>query len=298
MRKIIIIALVILFLLTALIVLSSIKSPSLTINLNKLSQGEVNEAVRIGKDASLPWTISLTDAIPIGGQPPDDSWRENDALFLDIVNPKVGKNFRFNKPVTLTFNFYSDPHADLSKLKIFRTPSETAPWEPLETKLDLKKQIATASSYNIGYFITAAPLLCPEDKSEPNDDPLRGRIIGEVNAPYYDGPGTPPRIKGTSFGSPLTGILDSKTDEDWFIFEAHQGKSYKIGLNNSNNLDTTGTIQWLDDVIATVSGELTWTPDQSIFHGDNYTTFSLGVKPKGNSQTGCKAKFTLTVEEL
>lgn len=165
----------------------------------------------------------------------------------------------------------------------------------MPTQLDRQHYIATTAGSYTGNYVLVAPLLCPEDKSEFDDDYDTSKTIGTADAIYYDGPGVAPRTKGLPFGQKIPRIFDVQQDQEWFNFEAEKDKSYVLEISDLAPgvkpliiiYDTDGTTQ-----VASGQERLEWVPTIT-----ENKTFFINVNAQLDSAVGCNAKLKFTLSE-
>lgn len=217
-------------------------------------------------------------------------------------------DFEFAKPIEISANYSEngrlDSHLDENKLTfLYKQDSGIATnssWLKLPTQIDKQHSIASTTGMHTGNYVLVAPLLCPEDTSEFDDDYASSQTIGEVDAIYYDGPGNAPRTKGAPLGQKISRIFDIKQDEEWFNFEAHSGKTYILETTNLAQgvkpliiiYDTDGVTQ-----IASNPARLEWTPQNKFFQTKNARTFFINLTTQLDSIVGCEAKLNFTLTE-
>jgi len=145
----------------------------------------------------------------------------------------------FDVPVTVTVNYDPSlmPHLDTSQLTIKQWDDVGLAWITLSTTLDTVNQQASAQTSQPGHFDMQAPLVCPADTLEPNDN--------------YDGASVV-QTDGTS----VSNLFDISTDEDWFKFDAVVGTQYDIQTSNlATGVDTALELYDTDGVTLLVSND-------------------------------------------
>jgi len=236
----------------------------------------------------------------------DQNYRFIMDSMLVIGDIKQSTDFKFLKPVEITAKYDEQylTHLDRTEITFLFTKDATGttrnPWTTLSTQLDPQHYTASTTGEQAGNYVLVAPLLCPEDTSEFDDNYDSSRTIGEVGATYYDGPGTAPRIIGTPFGQKISRIFDVKQDEEWFHFEARKGTTYIMETSDLAQgvkpliiiYDTDGVTQVTSNPL-----RLEWKPDDRYFQYGDAKTFFIGVNAQPDSLTGCTAKFNFTLSE-
>jgi murein DD-endopeptidase MepM/ murein hydrolase activator NlpD/N-acetylneuraminic acid mutarotase len=124
--------------------------------------------------------------------------------------------------ITLTMS-YSDTemaHLDLSQLGLYQWDETLATWLPLSSTVDTSNQVVTATTFQLGAFSLQAPLLCPADSVEPDDN-------------YYLA--TAIQADGIS----ISKTFDIAQDEDWLQWETITGTTYIFQTSElAPNVDT------------------------------------------------------------
>jgi murein DD-endopeptidase MepM/ murein hydrolase activator NlpD len=121
----------------------------------------------------------------------------------------------FIQPITMTIT-YSDTetlHLDEGQLTFFRWSEDSNTWIGLPTAVDTAQNQAIAQSIEAGYFDLHAPLICPADIQEPNDN-------------YYTASPITPN------GASQSQLFDIAQDEDWFRLVTVVGGKYVISTSN------------------------------------------------------------------
>ncbi len=125
------------------------------------------------------------------------------------------KTTSFSEPVTLSAS-YKDVefrHIDKSQLAFYRWNESSNTWAAIPTTVDTNKYQVSAQTIEAGRFDLQAPLLCPLDEQEPNDN-------------YY-------AAKPLSVdGSQVVHLFDVAEDEDWFQLDVVAGQEYVIQTEN------------------------------------------------------------------
>jgi uncharacterized repeat protein (TIGR02543 family) len=173
-------------------------------------------------------------------------------------------------------------HLVESQLTINRWDDLSSSWISLPTNIDTTAHTATAQTDSAGSFILQAPLICPADTLEPNDN--------------YDGA----NLVQTD-GTLVSNLFDITTDEDWFKFDAVVGNKYVIQTTNlAAGVDTALEIYDTDGVTLLVSDDnggggnassLTWQATQSGLY------FARIVQALGSS-FGCDSTYDFTVLDI
>jgi hypothetical protein len=181
--------------------------------------------------------------------------------------------------VTLEYDPTAILHLVVSQLAINRWDDLSGSWIALPTTLDTIAHTATAQTDSGGSFILQAPLVCPADTLEPNDN--------------YDG-ATVVKTDGTL----VSNLFDIATDEDWFKFVGAAGAEYHIQTTNlSTGVDTVLEIYDTDGMTLLLTDDnsgggnassLTW---QAPADG----TYFVRVIQAGGSAFGCDASYEIVI---
>jgi len=190
----------------------------------------------------------------------------------------------FDVPVTVTVHYDPSwmPHLDTDQLIIYQWDNPSQVWVALATTLDAVNQQATAHTSQPGHFDLQAPLVCPADTLEPNDN--------------YDGAS----VVQTD-GTLVSNLFDIATDEDWFKFDAVAGIKYSIQTTNlAAGADTALEIYDTDGLTLLASNDnggggnassLTWqAPQDGVY-------FARIVQASGSS-FGCSSTYDFSVLDI
>lgn len=250
-----------------------------------------NVAVNVPAGAvSSTVTLELWDSPPVAGA--SASLRSTGNSFLmrilewltggssPIRTANASAN-SFDLPVTVTVHYDPStmPHLDTNQLTINQWDDVALAWIALPTTLDTVNQEASAQTSQPGNFDLQAPLVCPADTLEPNDN--------------YDGA----RVVLTD-GTQVSNLFDIATDEDWFRFDAVAGTQYDIQTSNlATGVDTTLELYDTDGVTLLVSNDnggggnassLNWqAPQDGVY-------FARVVQASGSS-FGCGSTYNFAV---
>jgi murein DD-endopeptidase MepM/ murein hydrolase activator NlpD len=187
----------------------------------------------------------------------------------------------FDVPVTITVHYDPSamPHLDTSQLTINQWDDVGLAWIALPTTLDAVNQQASAQTSQPGNFDLQAPLVCPADTLEPNDN--------------YDGASV-----AQTDGTLVSNLFDMSTDEDWFKFDAVAGTQYDIQTSNLvTGVDTALEIYAMDGVTLLVSDDnggggsassLSWQAPQD-------GLYFARVKQASASSFGCSSGYDFSV---
>ena len=146
-------------------------------------------------------------------------------------------------------------------------------WVSLPTTVDKANKTLTAESMEFGAFDVQAPLLCPADATEPDDNPKAA-------------------IEITPNISSAKRWLDSDLDEDWFTFTSVAGAAYRFDLASDSGV--AATLELLDEGENTlqtgVSGLVWAAPSAGLFY--------VRITPAPGSLVGCNAGYQITVTQI
>jgi len=189
----------------------------------------------------------------------------------------------FDVPVTVAVHYDPSwiPHLDTNQLTIYQRDDVGEGWIGLSTIIDAVNQQASAQTTQPGHFDLQAPLVCPADALEPNDN--------------YDGAS----VVQTD-GSEVSNLFDIAQDEDWFKFLAVAGTEYAIQTTNlAAGVDTALEIYDTDGVTLLTSDDnggggqassLAWqAPRDGLYF--------LRVSRAADSEYGCAASYRLSVAQ-
>jgi hypothetical protein len=188
----------------------------------------------------------------------------------------------FLEPVTLTVSYSEEAlaHLDSEQLSLYRWAGAYTAWKPVTSTVDAIVQSITALTTDTGHFDAQAPLLCPCDNLEPNDN-------------YDSASAITPGL------APVSSTFDIAHDEDWFAFDAHAGCIYTVETTSlatgvataAELLDVDGsTVLAVDDGDQEPSSHLMW---QSPGTG----TYFIRISQSSGSVHGCDASYRLSIEE-
>lgn len=187
----------------------------------------------------------------------------------------------FDLPVTVTVHYDPSwmPHLAINQLTINQWDDVGLAWVALPTTLDTLNQQASAQTSQPGYFDLQAPLVCPADALEPNDN-YDGASVVQTN------------------GMLVSNLFDIAQDQDWFQFNAITGRKYSIQTKNlAAGVDTVLEIYDTDGVTVLASDDnsggenassLTWQAPQN-------GLYFLRVSRATGSNYGCNAIYQLGV---
>ncbi|MFH1632506.1 MAG: peptidoglycan DD-metalloendopeptidase family protein [Chloroflexota bacterium] len=254
-----------------------------------------NSAVTVPAGAVVsPVTLELWDTPPVAGASAtlrstgNSFWMRVLEWLTGGSSPSLmasASTNSFDVPVTVTANFDSAsmPHLDTSQLTINQWDEAGQAWVALlPTTLDTVNQQASAQTSQPGNFDLQAPLVCPADTLEPNDN--------------YDGAS----VVQTD-GTLVSNLFDIAQDEDWFKFDATAGTEYAIQTTNlTAGVDTALEIYDTNGVTLLASdnnggggkaSRLVWQAPQS-------GTYFLRVSQAAGSAYGCSATYQISANQV
>lgn len=187
----------------------------------------------------------------------------------------------FNQPVTVQVNYSNSDtrHFDANQLKIYRWDATSNIWVALQTTLDTNQKTATAQTMETGSFDLQAPLKCPADTAEIDDD--------------YN---TAKRV--TADGTAVDRVFDISTDEDWIKFDASAGQQYVIQtLNLASAVDTLIEVYDFDGVTLLVSDDNSGGGKASrvVWQAPQSATYFVRVRQASGSVNDCSATYQFSV---
>jgi len=189
----------------------------------------------------------------------------------------------FSQPITVSVTYAVTDvlHLDASQLVIYHWDEDSNTWSVLPTVVDTNQNRATAQTTEIGKFDLQAPLLCPADSQEPNDNYDAAHAIA-------------------TDGTPVSYLFDIAQDEDWFRVEAMAGRRYTVQTSNlAVGVNTVVEMYDLDGVTLLASDDnsgerlasyLEW---QAPLDG----TYFLRIVRTAGSAYGCNAGYELSVTQ-
>jgi murein DD-endopeptidase MepM/ murein hydrolase activator NlpD/Tol biopolymer transport system component len=209
---------------------------------------------------------------------------------VELLNqdlPNLDSSLRFSEaqatPEMMTIVIdYSDSeltHLNSDLLTVYRQDGEGQGWLPLTTSVDTDQMLVTSKTDRLGTFSLQAPLLCPQDETEPDDEMFTASRI-EV---------------GSSYGR----VFDTLMDEDWFSFEATQAQPYAIEAT-SLGADVDSVIEIYagsGTILASSNDSRTDSSSALVWKAPEAGTYFIKVTPSTLSSVGCEANYALTVQE-
>ena len=235
----------------------------------ELYRGSVPNAAKGNRSAGVSFALQALEWLPGGAVEPDSSGR-------------VSLQAALKQPIGLNLNYTQEAarHLNVKQMQIYHWDGEKREWQALPSTVDAAARLVSAKTTSLGQFDLQAPLLCPADAVEPDDNYFAAREI-------------------TPNGATVTRLFDTPEDEDWFYFAAQQGITYLIETNRlSAGVDTHVELYDLasgallvsnDDGGAGKASKLRWKAPRA-------GTFFLRVLRVGeDSAFGCRASYALKV---
>jgi murein DD-endopeptidase MepM/ murein hydrolase activator NlpD len=200
---------------------------------------------------------------------------------IDSKGVRRAAETNFAQPVNMIVNY--DPaqliHLDLTNLALYLWNDLTNTWVALSSTIDSVNHTVTAQTTSVGNFSLQAPLICPADHLEPNDN-YDGASLVQTN------------------GKQAYRLFDIAQDEDWFKFDALAGVQYSTQTTNlAAGVDTALEIYDTDGVTLLATDDnsgggkaslLTW---QAPADG----TYYVRVKQAAGSTYGCESGYNLDI---
>jgi hypothetical protein len=193
--------------------------------------------------------------------------------------PSTAATFGLPITIAVTYTDQQTRHLDESQLSLRQWSEENQQWIGLPTTVDPASNQATAQTSGTGYFDLQAPLLCPADAAEPNDDPHFGSRL------------TP------NAGSAVQSF-DSAADEDWLSIDVIQNGNYIVathdlaaGVNTKLEVyrrDGSTLIASDDYGGGGLASRLTFTISE-------IGTYFVRVLPAPGGAVGCAASYQISV---
>ena len=187
----------------------------------------------------------------------------------------------FVQPVALNVSYGAEQvrHLNTDQLTVYHWNDNNGSWIGLPTTIDISQKRAIAQTTESGSFDLQAPLLCPADANEINDN--------------YD------NAKGIlADGAPNTYLFDIAEDEDWFSLEAKAGLIYLIETANlASGVNTIIELYDIDGVTLLASDDnsgdgaasrLKWIAPQD-------GVYFIRIVQAVGSTWGCSSIYNLTV---
>lgn len=188
----------------------------------------------------------------------------------------------FLELITITHDYSRGglDHLNEDLLQIFRWEEGSETWIGLPSSVDKNEKLITAHTTDVGEFDVQAPLICPSDLREPDDN--------------YDAANAIP-----SDGTLFTSLFDISGDNDWFSFKGIASADYTFQTDNlADGVDTIIEIFDIDGLSQLSSDDnsgeglaskLSWTaPATGIYY--------LRVSQNSGSSYGCDASYQVSLE--
>jgi hypothetical protein len=178
-------------------------------------------------------------------------------------------------------------HLDEDKLTFLFTkdsPRTRYPWVELSTQVDKARNTVTTSGTALGNYVLVAPLLCPADTAEFDDNYDSSHFLDQ-----------------SKMGMKIPMIFDIPGDQNWLKFVAQKGNSYKISIEDAafgvkpviEIYDNSG----LNKVSVVHDGEIL-APSISDFAQVSKVAFFIRIVASSDSATGCHEKFNFVLSEI
>ena len=158
------------------------------------------------------------------GSLPEEKRDGSASYFFDIFDwlptspsePSTQKEmsaFSTSIPISISYDPAAIQHLVESQLTINKWDETSNSWITLATTLDTNTHTASAQTDSIGSYILQAPLVCPADTLEVNDN-LESASDLDMDGYLMDN------------------LFDIAADEDWFRFDAIAGTNYTLQTNS------------------------------------------------------------------
>jgi murein DD-endopeptidase MepM/ murein hydrolase activator NlpD len=227
-----------------------------------------------------PLAVELWDVPPTAE--PNAQWHSTGlAFWLKTDSPNPTTTLAQPMTVSVAYQLKDLRHLDPSRLTLYAWDSARKTWSALPTAVDTTRQQATAQTTDFGRFDLHAPLLCPSDSNEPDDD--RGAAQAIV-------PG----------GDAVTRVFDIQDDVDWFLVEAEAGKLYAARTGHlGEGVTTMLRVYDADSQTPLASSEATsdgssYVQWQAPIDGSYY----VQVRHAAGSAIGCQASYEFSARQL
>ena len=155
-------------------------------------------------------------------------------------------------------------------------------WEALPTSIDTINNIATTETFEFGEFDLQAPLLCPMDDFEP-DDNYHHAVPIETNE------------------TPVNRVVDVYDDEDWFFFEAASGMDYILHTDNYGaNVDITIDLFDQDGLTTLDTEKINDSEKEQVVKWQAFQdgTYFVRISRSTSSVFGCDATYRFMMTEV
>lgn len=186
----------------------------------------------------------------------------------------------FSTPITISVA-YSETnlvHLDEDRLVLYHWNEESAAWIALPSLVDQTQKQVIAHTTKVGSFDLQAPLRCPADTQEYDDDHYTASSIFVEDAP-------------------TTHLFDSPEDTDWFKWEATSWKTYLIQTSDlAPGVDTVLELYSLDGLTLLSSDDSSGErASKLIWQAPRGGTYFFRVAQASGSTFGCDAKYTVNI---
>ncbi len=239
--------------------------------------GQVTAAIPGGSlDASL--TMEVWDVPPASD--PLRGWYATGRAFL--LRAEAQGSVQAAAPratVSMAYAAKDLVHLDPERLTLYRWDGEA--WESLPTSVDRASQRVTAETSELGRFELHAPLLCPSDSLEPDDDSGAAQAVG-VNGPTVER------------------LFDIAQDVDWFRVEAEEGEIYVARTENlAPGVSTQLQVYDTESSEPLASSQAAGTAGASVqWKAPLDGTYLIRVSQGEQSAHGCNASYSFGIQQL
>lgn len=188
-----------------------------------------------------------------------------------------------NKPVTLTVSYSEDSirHLNVNQLGLYHWDENQQNWELLPGTVNQTDKVITAQTQELGDFSLQAPLLCPADSLELNDDFYTASSIS---------------LEGT----PTNVLFDISTDQDWFGLDATHGFTYTLQTANlATGVNTIIEVYDIDGITLLASDDNSGGSLASLLEwvAPEDGTYYVRIVQAPGSAYGCSAAYNLAIRQ-
>jgi murein DD-endopeptidase MepM/ murein hydrolase activator NlpD len=227
-----------------------------------------------------PATAELWDVPPTAQ--PVAQWHSTGLAFWLQVG-RQGTSATFAGPVTLAMAYRPGDlqHLDPGRLTLYRWDSSKKAWNSLPTAVDTQHHQVIAQTTGAGRFDLHAPLLCPADSTEPDDD---------------HGAALPVAVGG----EPASRVFDIQGDVDWFRVEGEAGKLYTVQASYlAAGVSAILRVYDSDSQTVLASSEAPGGPASHVqWRAPIDGSYLVEVSQAPGSAVGCSASYEFSVRQL
>jgi murein DD-endopeptidase MepM/ murein hydrolase activator NlpD len=204
-------------------------------------------------------------------------------LQFDISNNRrnISHVSNFSYPITVTIA-YSDTqllHLNKGQLTIYQRNTSTSAFMPLSTTVNIITNRVVAQMTATGDLDLRAPLMCPTDVQEPNDNYSAGTLL----------------VPNSTLQNQRFDILK---DEDWFRLETSAGAKYTLWTGDlTTGVDTVLEIYDTDGVTVLTLNDNDGNNAASLveWYAPASGIYFIRITRAPNSSYGCDASYSMSV---